>query len=264
MELQGLGLPASAQAVQQPAQLGITPADALQANSLGLPQISGGIDAQQQQAEQQMQQLQAQQQMQQMMSSQPLQQENNNFQNNLNYFQNMQQQPDPALLQQPNAMLMTAPPGGAGSAQLPQNSQQPMLNSALPDLSAQQQPAVDDEAILTLNDGSAAMASEIELAVSQQLPAIQNAVVFGSGRPFLSCLLTLKTIPGSGQLSPEGVQLAQACGSTAVTVAQARSDGNFRQGLLQGFAMANRAMGSQVKQVRRFAVLPRHLSAEYG
>mmetsp|Transcript_43049 Transcript_43049/g.105249 ORF Transcript_43049/g.105249 Transcript_43049/m.105249 type:complete len:140 (+) Transcript_43049:1093-1512(+) len=95
-------------------------------------------------------------------------------------------------------------------------------------------------------------------------------MVVGSKKPFLSCMLTLKThgseaaeegkdpksVPNPFDLAAPALQLAKKVGSSAVNVHQARQDQLFRaNGLLPAFSAANQEIGDSAMQVRRFSIL---------
>ena len=51
----------------------------------------------------------------------------------------------------------------------------------------------DDESVLTLSDGSTVPAAKLEEILKKHLEAVEHVMVVGSGKEFLSCMLTLKT-----------------------------------------------------------------------
>lgn len=80
----------------------------------------------------------------------------------------------------------------------------------------------------------------------QALPGVQQAVLIGDRRRFLSALLTLESPAGPG-----------------ATSAEAKPDPETMEALQRGIDAVNARL-ARVEQVRRFTVLPRELSVEGG
>jgi len=123
--------------------------------------------------------------------------------------------------------------------------------------------AQDDESMLKLADGSTCAAADIEAMVLQQIPAIEHAMVVGSGRPKLCCVLTLKTSDADGTLAEPALAVAQEAGSASTTVAMAKTDAKYRYGLLHAFARANKQLPAP-RKLNRFAILAQPLSVAAG
>ena len=126
-------------------------------------------------------------------------------------------------------------------------------------------PEEDDEAILKLMDGTTVPAKELEKVLKKHLEAVEHVMVVGSGKDFLSCMLTLKTKGSEAvargqdpaalesakdELAKEALELAQRFGSTATRVVDARQCQKFRgEGLLPLFAKANAEIKQSAQQV---------------
>ncbi len=126
-------------------------------------------------------------------------------------------------------------------------------------------PTEDDEAILTLSDGTTVPAINLERILKKNLDAVEHVMVVGGGMDFLSCMLTLKTKgseaatrgedpaslgPAKDELSDAALALAQQHESEAKTTLQARTCSKFRgEGLLPLFAKANAEIKLQAQQV---------------
>ena len=138
----------------------------------------------------------------------------------------------------------------------------------------------DDEGTLVLVDGSTVPAKQLEVILKKHLDAVEHVMVVGSGKEFLSCMLTLKTKgseaaargedpaslgPAKDELAQEALELAQAKGSEATTVLKARTCSKFRgEGLLPLFAKANAEIKMSAQQVRRFSILMKTFSTKTG
>jgi len=136
----------------------------------------------------------------------------------------------------------------------------------------------DDESLLQLNDKSTVPAANLEKILKRHLDAVEHVMVVGSGKEFLSCMLTLKTKgseaaargedpaalgPAKDELAADSLALAQAFGSEATTVLKARTCSKFRgEGLLPLFAKANAEIKLSSQQVRRFSILTRIFSVK--
>jgi flagellar biosynthesis GTPase FlhF len=126
-------------------------------------------------------------------------------------------------------------------------------------------PEEDDETILKLVDGTTVPAEELEKILKKHLEAVEHVMVVGSGKDFLSCMLTLKTKGSEAvargqdpaalestkdELAKEALELAQRFGSTATRVIDARQCQKFRgEGLLPLFAKANAEIKQSAQQV---------------
>jgi len=136
----------------------------------------------------------------------------------------------------------------------------------------------DDESLLQLNDNSTVPAANLEKILKKHLDAVEHVMVVGSGKEFLSCMLTLKTKgseaaargedpaalgPAKDELAADSLALAQLFGSDATTVLKARTCSKFRgEGLLPLFAKANAQIKLSSQQVRRFSILTRIFSVK--
>ena len=123
----------------------------------------------------------------------------------------------------------------------------------------------DDESVLTLSDGSTVPAAKLEEILKKHLDTVAQVMVVGSGKEFLSCMLTLKTKgseavaqgeypaalgPAKDELAQDALALAQQFGSDATTVLKARTCSKFRgEGLLPLFAKANAEIKLSTQQV---------------
>ena len=126
-------------------------------------------------------------------------------------------------------------------------------------------PEEDDETILKLVDGTTVPAEDLEKILKKHLEAVEHVMVVGSGKDFLSCMLTLKTKGSEAvargqdpaalestkdELAKEALELAQRFGSTATRVIDARQCQKFRgEGLLPLFAKANAEIKQSAQQV---------------
>ena len=126
-------------------------------------------------------------------------------------------------------------------------------------------PEEDDESILKLSDGSTVPAADLEKILKKHLDAVEYVMVVGSGKDFLSCMLTLKTKGSEAvargedpaalesakdELAAEALELAQRFRSPATRVLDARSCQRFRgEGLLPLFAKANAEIKQGAQQV---------------
>ena len=168
--------------------------------------------------------------------------------------------------------MQTAAPQLVGSGPMPIAAQQ------LSD-------GIDDETILLLPDGDRVAACEIEKNLLNALPCISHALVFGSKRPILAAFLVLKSSDNSDPNLPFYLQrgFCSPSSSTAPPLlagdsksrrgcdifqpsfrSAARSDPSFRNGLLQGLSAANKLAKSSACLVRKFCMLPAHLSFQNG
>ena len=129
----------------------------------------------------------------------------------------------------------------------------------------------DDESVLTLSDGSTVPAAKLEEILKKHLEAVEHVMVVGSGKEFLSCMLTLKTkgsearfqdvLPlaqdfnlalalSEDELAQDALALAQQVGSDATTVQDARKCSKFLdEGLQPLFAKANAEINLSTQQV---------------
>ena len=123
----------------------------------------------------------------------------------------------------------------------------------------------EDESMLKLTDGSEVPAAKIEAVLKKYLDAVEHVMVVGSGKEFLSCMLTLKTKgseaaargedpaamgPAKDELAAASLAFAQQHGSEATTVLEARTCSKFRgEGLLPHFTKANGEIQSSTQQV---------------
>jgi len=131
----------------------------------------------------------------------------------------------------------------------------------------------DDESILKLSDGSTVPAADLEKILKKHLDAVEYVMVVGSGKDFLSCMLTLKTKGSEAvargedpaalesakdELAKEALELAQRFNSPATRVLDARQCQKFRgEGLLPLFAKANAEIKQGAQQVHgTFSCLP--------
>ena len=127
-------------------------------------------------------------------------------------------------------------------------------------------PEEDDELMLKLTDGSEVSAADIEKVLKKYLDAVEHVMVVGSGKEFLSCMLTLKTKgseaaaqgedpaalgPAKDELAATSLAFAQQYGSEAKTALKARLCSKFRgEGLLPQFTKANSEIQSSTQQVK--------------
>eukprot|EP00918_Siedleckia_nematoides_P055495 GHVU01121063.1.p1 GENE.GHVU01121063.1~~GHVU01121063.1.p1 ORF type:complete len:213 (+),score=49.08 GHVU01121063.1:23-640(+) len=141
-------------------------------------------------------------------------------------------------------------------------------------------PEEDDESILKLSDGSTVPAADLEKILKKHLDAVEYVMVVGSGKDFLSCMLTLKTKGSEAvargedpaalesakdELAKEALELAQRFNSPATRVLDARQCQKFRgEGLLPLFAKANAEIKQGAQQVRRFSILQKIFSTKTG
>ena len=124
----------------------------------------------------------------------------------------------------------------------------------------------EDESMLKLTDGSEVPAAKIEAVLKKYLDAVEHVMVVGSGKEFLSCMLTLKTKgseavaqgedpaalgPAKDELAATSLAFAQQYGSEAKTALKARLCSKFRgEGLLPQFTKANSEIQSSTQQVK--------------
>lgn len=86
------------------------------------------------------------------------------------------------------------PPQPKAPSPKPQQQQQPTPPPPPPpNAKAAADPEEDDETELKLNDGSTVPAANLEKILKKYLDAVEHVMVVGSGKEFLSCMLTLKT-----------------------------------------------------------------------
>jgi len=86
------------------------------------------------------------------------------------------------------------PPQPKAPSPKPQQQQQPTPPPPPPpNAKAAADPEDDDETELKLNDGSTVPAANLEKILKKYLDAVEHVMVVGSGKEFLSCMLTLKT-----------------------------------------------------------------------
>mmetsp|Transcript_635 Transcript_635/g.1687 ORF Transcript_635/g.1687 Transcript_635/m.1687 type:complete len:1235 (-) Transcript_635:72-3776(-) len=138
---------------------------------------------------------------------------------------------------------------------------------------------MDDETFISLHDGRSVEAKQLEEVLKKHLDAVAYVMVIGSGKPFLSCMLTLKTngseaaergedpksVQNPFDLATPALALASKVNSQATNVHQARQCTLFRaHGLLPGFSTANQEIGDGAQQVRRFSILTAHFTRETG
>jgi len=126
-------------------------------------------------------------------------------------------------------------------------------------------PEEDDESILKLSDGSTVPAADLEKILKKHLDAVEYVMVVGSGKDFLSCMLTLKTKGSEAvargedpaalesakdELAKEALELAQRFNSPATRVLDARQCQKFKtEGVLPLFAKANAEIKQGAQQV---------------
>jgi long-subunit acyl-CoA synthetase (AMP-forming) len=123
---------------------------------------------------------------------------------------------------------------------------------------------MDDEREITLSDGRKVAAARLEEVLRKHLDSVAYVMVIGSGKPFLSCMLTLKTngseaaergqdpksVPNPFELAEPALALARKVNSQATNVHLARQCQLFRShGLLPGFSTANQEIGDSAQQV---------------
>ena len=96
----------------------------------------------------------------------------------------------------------------------------------------------------------------VEAAVLRTNPAISNVMVVGEEGPFLSCLISLKTVSaGDYALHPDGIAAARAFDSASVTVMEAKDDARFRALLVDSIARVNQQMGHPELAIKKFIIL---------
>ena len=96
----------------------------------------------------------------------------------------------------------------------------------------------------------------IEEAVLQANAAISNVIVVGEGRPFLACLISLKTVEhGDQTLHEDAIRAARAFDSRAQTVLEAKDDKRFRAFLVDSIARVNRMLQLPGPAIRKFIIL---------
>lgn len=109
----------------------------------------------------------------------------------------------------------------------------------------------------------------IEQRIKQELPIIDQAVVIGDKRNFLTCLITLQTeLDQDGNptniLAPVVLEQLSKAGSSAKTLEEAQADPLVQELLMKGIKKANTLADSQAQYVQKITVLPECLSVANG
>lgn len=109
----------------------------------------------------------------------------------------------------------------------------------------------------------------IEQRIKQELPIIDQVVVIGDKRHYLSCLVTLQT-----ELDPDGnptntlapivIDQLSKIGSSAATMKEAQNDPAVQEFLMKGIKKANALADSQAQYVQKMTILPESLSIANG
>ncbi|XP_068694662.1 long-chain-fatty-acid--CoA ligase ACSBG2-like isoform X2 [Montipora foliosa] len=112
----------------------------------------------------------------------------------------------------------------------------------------------------------------IENAIKAELPIINNAMVIGDKKKFLSCFLTLQVnvnpdtgVP-SDDLTPLAIKYCQSIGSNAKTVSEVLStkDENVMKAIQEGIDRANEHAVSRAQKVQKFIILEKDFSLPGG
>ncbi|CAK4110943.1 unnamed protein product [Aphanomyces euteiches] len=109
----------------------------------------------------------------------------------------------------------------------------------------------------------------IEEVVKQEIPFLSNVVVIGDKRKFLTVLLTLRVNPDADgvptqELDSAGLRLLQEAGSTAKTVAEAKTCDKVKELIDAGLARANARATSRAQNVQKYAILDQDFSIPGG
>ncbi|MCE5295214.1 MAG: AMP-binding protein [Chlamydiales bacterium] len=109
----------------------------------------------------------------------------------------------------------------------------------------------------------------IEQKIQEMLPEISNAVVIGDKKNYLTCLLTLKTKLGAGDvptnvLTPEVQAKFVQLGSSAKTVEEAITCELVQKYIKAGIEKANKQADSQAQNVQKFTVLAEDFTVANG
>uniref|UniRef100_A0A8B9Q9Z7 AMP-dependent synthetase/ligase domain-containing protein n=1 Tax=Apteryx owenii TaxID=8824 RepID=A0A8B9Q9Z7_APTOW len=126
--------------------------------------------------------------------------------------------------------------------------------------------------LLIASGGENVLPVPIEEALKAVLPLVQNAMLVGDWRKFLSTLLTLKCAvdPATGapldELSPAAVQLCRQLGSQARRVSEVLStrDPAMYDAIQRGVDQVNRATTSDAQRVQKWLLPPRDFSFAGG
>lgn len=105
----------------------------------------------------------------------------------------------------------------------------------------------------------------IEQNIKDELPIVDQAVLIGDKRHFLTCLLTLHTVADAkgnptNNLTPAVIEQFVQLGSAATTLQEAQADAKVKAFLEEGVARANKKADSKAQSVQKVAVLPECLS----
>lgn len=109
----------------------------------------------------------------------------------------------------------------------------------------------------------------IEERIKHELPILDQVVVIGDKRHFLTCLLTLQTeLDQDGnptdRLAPVVLDQLSTLGSSAKTIKEAQEDAQLQEFLMKGIKKANQLADSQAQNVQKFTILPENLSVANG
>ena len=109
----------------------------------------------------------------------------------------------------------------------------------------------------------------IEQKLQEMLPELSNAVVIGDKKNYLTCLLTLKTKLGAGDvptnvLADEVQVKFSQLGSQATTVEEAIACNRVQTYITSSIEKANKQADSQAQNVQKFTLLPEDFTVANG
>jgi len=109
----------------------------------------------------------------------------------------------------------------------------------------------------------------IEQRIKNELPIIDQAVVIGNKRNYLTCLLTLQTELDSennptSKLAPTVVDCLSKIGSSAQTIAEAQKDNKVLDYLMKGIKLVNQNADSQAQSIQKITLVPENFSVVNG
>lgn len=103
----------------------------------------------------------------------------------------------------------------------------------------------------------------IENEIKEALPMVSNVMLIGDNRRFLTALVTLKAEP-DGKLMAAFMPDYEKIGTTAKTIAEAKSCPVIFKMLEEGVKKANDKAISRAQKVQTFAILGEDFSVENG
>jgi long-chain-fatty-acid--CoA ligase ACSBG len=110
----------------------------------------------------------------------------------------------------------------------------------------------------------------IEEKITYKLPFISHAVAVGDGKPYVTCLVTLKTQQDAHQnptdeLTPQVIEQLQAIPSSARTLSAAAQDKAVQEYILRKIKEeVNPLVGSHPRHVQKVTILPQEFAVEGG